>query len=263
MTVFESSQQLTIGVPNTFSTIDPLSDTELQKIALDVLQGLQYSFLAAANSPDKAFAPDSVEENFRLAIASRKPEKKAGYQSIASAIAAQTTAERQQYFGRYAALSLEEYGQNGFAATRLPALQLDATKLVAAVKQIQTQPVITAAISPIAAPNFIQAFSGGATPATVKSLGFYITEVKCVDETDDELGLGTEIGYDKIQLGGMAVDEAGNTIKIQPFDVGSFDEDNKKSLVVSYPFPGKAFSQFNTTKTTPWHKNYEAIKNIP
>ncbi|MEH2452630.1 hypothetical protein [Nostoc sp.] len=194
MTVIQSSEQLRIGVSNTLSTIDPLSDTELLKIAEDLLKGLQYSFLAAARSQDKAFAPGSIEENFRLAIATRNPEKRAGYHSIASAIADQTTAERQLSFGRYAALSVEEYGHKGFAATHLPALQLDYVKLAATVKQIQTLPVTTALTLPVAGPSPIHTLGGGTPPATVKSLGFYITEVRCVDETDGFLG--SEAGHD-------------------------------------------------------------------
>ncbi|MGJ5634633.1 hypothetical protein [Nostoc sp. CALU 1950] len=259
MTVIQSREQLRISIPDTFSTIDPLSDTELLKIAQDVFQGLQYSFLAAAMSQDKAFAPDSIEENFRLAIGTRNPEKRAGYQSIASATAAQTTAERQLSFGRYATLSVEEYGQKGFAATRLPALELDAVKLVAAVKQIQALPLTRTLAQPVAAPSPIHTFGGGTPPATVKSLGFYITEVRCVDETNG--AFGSEAGHDEIQIGGMAIDEAGNTIKIKPFDVnntkGDFDEDDNP--VVSYPFPGKAFYQFDTTKTSAWPKNYAAF----
>ena len=257
MTVIESSQQLRINVP---TTIDPLNDTELQKIADDVLHGLQYSFLAAAISQDKAFAPGSVEENFRLAIGTLKPEKRAGYQSIARATAAHTTDERQLSFGRYAALSVEEYGQKGFAATQLPPLQLDSVKLFAALKEFQKVPVVTAPVPPVAAPSPIQTLSGGTAPATVKSVGFYITEVRCVDETDGLLG--TEFGRDEIQIGGMAVDEVGNTIKIKPFNVknekGNFEEDDNP--IVSYPFPGKAFYQFDTTKTTSaYPKNYAAI----
>lgn len=38
------------GVPHTISKIDPPTDSELLKIAQDVLHGLQYSFLAAAAS---------------------------------------------------------------------------------------------------------------------------------------------------------------------------------------------------------------------
>jgi hypothetical protein len=190
-----------------------------------------------------------------LAIATRNPEKRAGYQSIASATAAQTTAERQLSFGRYAALSVEEYGQKSFAATRLPALQLDAVKLAAAVKQILIVPVATAPVPPVAGPSPIHTLGSGTPSATVKSLGFYITEVRCVDETDE---ISDE---DEIQIGGMTVDEAGNTIKIAPFDVknakGDFDEDDNP--VVTYPFPGKLFYQFDTTKTTSWPKNYAAI----
>ncbi|MFH7031025.1 MAG: hypothetical protein ACHBN1_38180 [Heteroscytonema crispum UTEX LB 1556] len=153
MTDIQSSEQLRIGVPNTFSTIDPLNDTELQKIADDGLHGLQYSFLAAAISEDKAFAPGSVEENFRLAIGTLKPEQRAGYQSIARATAAHTTDERQLSFGRYAALSVEEYGQKGFAATQLPPLQLDSVKLFAALKELQKVPLVTAPVPPVAAPS--------------------------------------------------------------------------------------------------------------
>lgn len=238
--------------------VDSFSDSELQKIAEDVLQGLQYSFLAAANRQDKPFAPDSVEENFRLAIATRKPEIREGYKSIANAISIQTVAERQLSFGRYAALNLEEYGQQGFAANSLPALKLDYAKLVDAVKPIQTPPVNADIASVVAGLNPIQTISGGTPQAKVRSVGFYITEVKCVDETDDEI-FGSEIGYDKIQIGGMAVDETGKSIEIKLFDAGNFDDQDKNKKPVSYGFPGKSFCQFDTTKTTPWPKNYAAV----
>ena len=238
--------------------VDSFDDSELQKIAEDVLQGLQYSFLAAANRQDKPFAQDSVEESFRLAIATLKPEKRLGYQSIARAIAAQPTAERQLSFGRYASLSLDDYAQQGFTATRLPALQLNSAKLLDAVIQIETLPLTQNIVSAVAEPIPIQAVSGGTSQAKVKSVGFHITEVKCVDETDE---LGSEAGRDEIQIGGMVIDETGNVFKIKSFDVkdkeGDFEE--KDNPVVSYPLPGKTFYQFDTTKTSFWPKNYAAI----
>lgn len=263
MTVIQANRELSTGISNDFSETDSLTDTELLKIAEDALHGLKYSFLAAATNQDKPFAAGSVEENFRLAIATRKPEKRASYQSIAKAIADQTTTERQLAFGRYANLSIEEYSRKGFAATRLPALQLDSAKLTAAVKQIQVAPVATAPLAAVAAPTPIHTLSGGASggipSAKVQSVGFYITEVKCVDETDGFLG--SELGEDEIQIGGMGIDEVGNTFKIKPFDVknkkGDFDENDNP--VVTYPFPGKLFYQFDTTKTTFWPKNYAAI----
>jgi len=260
MTVIQANRELSTGISNDFSETDSLTDTELLKIAEDALHGLKYSFLAAATNQDKPFAAGSVEENFRLAIATRKPEKRASYQSIAKAIADQTTTERQLAFGRYANLSIEEYSRKGFAATRLPALQLDSAKLTAAVKQIQIVPVATAPLAAVAAPTPIHTLSGGASggipSAKVQSVGFYITEVKCVDETD--VPIFGEIGEDEIKMGGMAVDEVGNTFKIKPFKIGNFEDNDS----VRYQFPGKLFYKFDTTKTSDWPKNYAAIVYI-
>jgi Bacterial tandem repeat domain 1 len=249
----EMSTVTTTHTENPKARIDPPANSEFQKIAEDVLHGLQYSFLAAACSQDP-FAAGSIEENFRLGIATRQPERRAAYQTKAQEIANGSVPTRQSTFGRYAALEVVEYGRLGYVAgsAKLPALQLNSAKLLEGLKVGAGPSAPTGIVSSPAGHTGVHPSSAPRSSSIVNSITFYITEVRCIDETDPE------IGTDEIAMGGMAVDESGNTFKIDSFTVSNnFTEDD--TPVVFYPTPGKAFCSFDLTKATSWPKNYAAI----
>src|SRR5262245_6343960 len=84
--------------------IEPPGDKEVRRIAQDVLQGLQYSFLAAAAQQDAPFPAASVEENFRKAILTRPAERRALYRARATSLADAPAPTRAVLFGRYGVL---------------------------------------------------------------------------------------------------------------------------------------------------------------
>jgi len=83
---------------------------------------------------------------------------------------------------------------------------------------------------------------------TTNHLEFRIRRVKCVDETNT---LGTEFGKDDILLAGTAIDETGDTHKIAPFKVGTFNDGD----VVPFPTP-RQFTAFNLREGTEFPKSY-------
>jgi hypothetical protein len=85
----------------------------------------------------------------------------------------------------------------------------------------------------------------------VKAIRFCISEVRCVDETNPEIG-----GNDEILMGGLAIDESGNTDKVGPFLVRDDFEDGD---VKSYAPPGKEFCAFDMPKGKDWPRTYAAV----
>jgi hypothetical protein len=246
------------------ANIDPIDGSEFQKLADDALAGIKYSFLAAAASQETPFPANSVEESLRQAIATRKPEQRLAYKNKAMEITRQAAPARQALLGRYGNFTVEEYGRMGFlgSSSRLPALALDSAKLKATVDQILREVDTDLAPEGSSAVG-IHPLSGSSPAPSVKSVGFYITQVKCIDETNPE------VGHDEISLGGLVIGETGNTAKIKPFQVSEYFLDdageetypNVKHDVttVNFPDPGHLFHKFDTTKSDSWPKNFAAV----
>ena len=258
------------------------TNSELQKIAQDALQGLQYAFLTVAASQDKPFAAGSVEESFRRAVLSRKPERRLAYQAKAAEVAGRTLVERQALFGRHGALAFSDYTTLGFAGAlaKLPTLKLDAARLKPGLLQLVTPlppqpghnlpvagPGPQALTAPTRAPTSAPAGAPAGTPApAVTALGFYLTEVRCIDETDPE------IGTDEISVGGLAIDEGGNTRKFGPFPVSQNFVENAGTVVypnvgqqlsaVRFPLPGQAMVSFDPGPVGHWPQNYAVILTL-
>src|SRR5204862_520665 len=92
-----------------------------------------------------------------------------------------------------------------------------------------------------------------ASSASNDNLEFRILSVKCVDRTSDGF-LGTEAS-DEIRLGGISIDESGDTHKISDFSVMTFDKDGEKK---TYD-PKKQFTYFNLNEGTDYPKTYYVI----
>jgi hypothetical protein len=251
-----------VATPNGTS---PLDNGEIRKIAVDVLNGLKYSFAVAAANPDTPLREGSVEESFRRAIKSRRPEAVARYQTRARALLAAPGAERQAKFGRHGRLAAAEYARLGFdgAEARLPRLEIVETKVAPMMRELKSR-VVTEKEAERAAPELAGAAAGGVAAQRagvknfgmivkrLKTVGLYITEVKCVDETDGFLG--SEAGDDEIKMGGLAVDERGNVTKIGPFLVGSEFDGEKKTYS-----PHKKFCGFDLRATAELPKTFTAV----
>ncbi|MCA1587012.1 MAG: hypothetical protein LC791_20330, partial [Acidobacteria bacterium] len=77
-------------------------------------------------------------------------------------------------------------------------------------------------------------------------MGFWITEVKCVDETNPEW-----LGSDEIALAGVSVDENGDTLKIpEKYIGGGFDDGNSKS------YSNWRYHWFSLREGNVWPKTY-------
>jgi hypothetical protein len=85
-----------------------------------------------------------------------------------------------------------------------------------------------------------------AKPVT-DNLAFYITEVKCVDETNPEW-----LGSDEIALAGVTVDETGDTHKIGERKIGGgFDDGDRRRYS-----PPWRYTNFNLREGKLWPKAY-------
>jgi hypothetical protein len=200
--------------PIALGEVMPLG-TECRKLATDLLQGLQYSFLSAAAHPEIRFPFGSLEEAFQDAIALRPAEQRWAYHIPARRNARAPLASRQAAFGRYGELGLEEFGSVGLAGvlSQLPALRLDAPRFQGSRE-----------IPPPA---------GAGLRAT---LTLYITEVACLDQTIPEAPIGEEIS-----VGGLAFDANGEVIKLGHFLVR---HDFENGVVKDYGIPGRKFCEF-------------------
>jgi hypothetical protein len=72
-------------------------------------------------------------------------------------------------------------------------------------------------------------------------LRFYLSSVKCFDETHGCRWWDPEWGEDEIYCGAVAVDENGETSSAGLFKVGDFDDGDVKN----YAYPGKILQYFN------------------
>lgn len=96
------------------------------------------------------------------------------------------------------------------------------------------------------------AASAAAAPTTTK-LELRIHKVRCVDETNGFLG--SEAGSDEIDLGGTTVDESGDTAKVNPFRVRSFQHDGDEHVYT----PPRRFTFFNLTEGKTFPKGYVVV----
>jgi hypothetical protein len=90
--------------------------------------------------------------------------------------------------------------------------------------------------------------------AVTNRLGFYITQVKCDDETNPELG---SLSSDEIAIGGITVDETGDTEKVGEQSVGGgFDDGNVKNYSPHWQFTSFSLSESHPLPGSKWPKAY-------
>jgi hypothetical protein len=197
-------------------------DAGLESVATDVLQGLQYSFIAAAAHPEVRLPFGSLEEAFQDAIALRPTEQRWLYHSRARRMAMAPVATRQAAFGRYGLFGAEEFACGGLliAYRHLAAERPDRRRL-RVVKQ-------TPAGEPVPEP------ASTVRPAR-RTLTLYITEVSCLDR-NDRAPSGEEIA-----IGGLALDPAGGVAKVSRFQVR---DDFELGMSQEYGVPGRKFCEF-------------------
>jgi hypothetical protein len=282
--------------PEETSGASPPENSELRKIAEDVLGALKYSFAAVASRPDLPTRTDSVEAAFKEGLKSLPAEKQQSYQRTAAPLLGAPVAVRSLEFGRAGQRSAEEHAgaAGGFARFEegLAPLAID-TKLLGvkpATIRVPTEALrstpegllIPSAMLPKDFESFASDFEAAresargtevadlerltdiwgpfsktdpfATAAesefeelaVTNKMGFWITQVKCVDETNPEWW-----GSDEIALAGITVDETGDTLKVpEKYIGGGFDDGNSKS------YSNWRYHWFNLNEGSVWPKTY-------
>jgi len=214
-------KQVPNPTPIALGRVPPLGGP-LQAVATDVLQGLQYSFISAAAHPDVRLPFGGLEEAFQDAIARRPTEQRWVYHSRARRIAMSPAAVRQAAFGRYGLFGAEEFACGGLViAYRHLAAERSAPRRLRLVKRSE--------------PSAAEPDPSAAAPSSHRTLALYITEVSCLDRTE-ESPRGEEIA-----IGGLALDARGGVAPVGRFLVR---DDFEHGVRKSYGVPGRKFCEF-------------------
>jgi hypothetical protein len=204
---------------------------ELKAVATDVLQGLQYSFVAAAAHPAVRLPFGSLEESFQAVIALRPADQRWGYHARARQLAMASAETRQAVFGRYGKISAEEFARVGLAiACRYLRVQW------------HTSPGARTAAS--SAPPAVAPTSPPTTRSPRTTLTLHITDVSCLDRAAEE-PRGEEIA-----VGGLALDASGGIASVGRFLVR---DDFENGVRKEYGFPGRKLCEFHIPETLGSH----------
>lgn len=95
--------------------VEPLENSELLKVANDVLQGLEYSYVAVAADPASDVADGSVEADFKASLQAMSDERRARAQQAAAPLASADQQVRQRLFGRWGQFSPSDVRASGLA----------------------------------------------------------------------------------------------------------------------------------------------------
>jgi hypothetical protein len=214
-------KKVSMPTPIALGRVPPLG-ADLEVVATDVLHGLQYSFVSAAAHPEVRLPFGGLEEAFQDAIALRPTEQRWLYHSRARRIAMLPAAVRQAAFGRYGLFGAEEFACGGLAiAYRHLAAERPVGRRLRLVKP--TEPLADLPAAP-AAPGHPR-----------RTLALYITEVSCLDRTE-ESPRGEEIA-----IGGLALDAGGGVSPVGRFLVR---DDFEHGVRKEYGPPGRKFCEF-------------------
>ena len=233
----------------TMSEVTDLADPKIKAIAKRVLRTLQLEAEKAvahhaepANFP-LASDPDSAERLFLSRFNELDQTKRQAAVVKVMASVKAPTAERRLFYGDLAAVNLRlaTTVEQQVRTLALPAELKFPVSHLSALTQLHGQILV---LHPIAA----LPVNGGYPPGYHGQLGASDPKVRCADETNPEFA-----GDDEIALGGLTVDETGDTKKVSQFMVGnSFDDGEQK--VYS---PPKRFTYFNLNEGgTKFPKSY-------
>jgi hypothetical protein len=204
------------------------------------------SAIARIGDPSKVAAATSDSRIEQIALSRFRVQPAAKHRrgiEKAKAFVALPPVARGRRFGALAAIDLGGSGAIDAKAMAAPVpapMKIDASHL----KRIAENPGLLFADAD--GPN-----DGRLAPqANFDNLKLRIRKVKCNDETDG--AFGSEAGDDEISLGGISIDETGDTKKIAAFVVSnSFDDGEVKTYN-----PPKDFAKFDLTEGSNWPKNY-------
>lgn len=95
--------------------VEPLDNSELRRIANDVLHGVQYSFAAVASNPDGQVPSNSIEADFKGALTAMGAQRRAKATQAAKTVVDADQAVRQRLFGRWGQHEPQEILQAGIS----------------------------------------------------------------------------------------------------------------------------------------------------
>ncbi|HVV86658.1 MAG TPA: hypothetical protein VHE35_26550 [Kofleriaceae bacterium] len=212
------------------------------------------AFRAVMASVDPAYKlptePGSLEQIFARRLATRSAQARANAVSRARQAMAATGPARERLLGDLATLDLR--GGESVARRSLEApMQLTPVERSALVAHLQV-PQVPQVPQPSPGGSGGGGGGGGGGAPAGRLLQIRIRQVICEDETDGFLG--SEAGGDEIDLGGISIDETGDTKEVPPWRVGSDFDDGER---VKYD-PPKIFCQFDLSEGRHWPKPYVA-----
>lgn len=275
----------------------PPDNSEVRKIAEDVLGALKYSFASVAANPATPVRSGSVEALFKEALQKTPAAQRSRYQQTAADLVNAPAPVRTVMFGRAGERGADDHlgAAGGFERYRegLPPLAID-RKLLGVRTPTISAPLdtlrstsegllIPAAALPPEFEGFHQDFESAEEKAAetgvlsddrladiwgpvhigdpfaeqspysdfeemqaTDKLGFWVSKVRCVDETNPEWW-----GSDEIALAGVTVDEDGDTKKVgEKYIGGGFDDGDEKN------YPNWRYTYFNLREGKYWPKSY-------
>ncbi|MFT3944599.1 MAG: hypothetical protein QM705_12375 [Ancrocorticia sp.] len=270
-------------VPSAGGHFDVLEHSELRKIAESVLGGLKYSFAAAAADPAASIAAGGVGAKMAEVVKDLDSGRQEHYAKVASGLVSAPEAARVALFGAAGELEAEAFvAKGGFKelATNVTLPKINkklfgfddeppVSELLAAdeetVQKIE-QRVAEAEKARLESGVFdhvrladiwgarteVDPFEGAALGEKIQAssepsnLGLWITEIKCVDETDPEFW-----GDDEIALAGVEIDEDGDTRPINEIFIGKGFRDR-----TSRTYPNWRYVSFSMDEGQYWPKRY-------
>ena len=273
----------------------PPENSEIKKIAADVLGAAKMSFVAVAANPDVAARKDTLEDVFKQAIKAMPAAKRTRDVALAKNLAQVSPESRKALFGTAGERDFDSHlAAGGFDRydEGLPPLAIDRKLLgirdTVRVPRTLLRPVADGLLIPGGSipgglENFESNFESAADKAeetgvvaedtlmdiweshtlgdpyvnatggsefeefaVTDKMGFWITKIKCVDETNPEFW-----GHDEIALAGVSVDEDGDTKRIsEKYIGGGFDDGDSKS------YSNWRYHWFSLQEGQYWPKTY-------
>ncbi|HLL72569.1 MAG TPA: hypothetical protein VK363_14090 [Pyrinomonadaceae bacterium] len=218
-------------------------EPNLRAVANDVLAKLRYSLTAAAAEEQSAAASGQVDKLIREFLATRSAPVRARARANARAIMESAPQQRQKHFGRYAAITLNDYRAVGSdnMESRVGALQVNSAALKKGLESLHKR----LSVAHLEAAKPAPSRGAGANPQAgqsnpdleagkrFKKLRLFIREVRCIEETSDGPG------SDEINLGGTIVGATGNTVLVDQFQVSDdFDAGERRD-------PNRVFGSYS------------------
>ncbi len=248
---------LTLKAPSE-SDLDIIAaiDPTLHTIATDALAQMKYAMISAASGA--ATPATGLAATCKAYVATKKPASQAVYRAKSLAALSAPVAARTAAFGRYAALTPAVFAASDHAALAARVVKPQALMvkkpLGASLARLVGHPAFgTDLIDPELAADVLQAEKDAAKKAAnekdlaegarYKQLEFFISRVKCIDNTG-----GILEGTDEIAMGGDGVGATDHMTKVPQFHVmDGFD----KGISKDYP-GGRSFAKFNLPTTGKW-----------